>query len=119
MRKAIRDAISYPPALHPSQVPLVKSLALMVHPSAVEAKSLLSEQLRAHVQDNEMSLCVDLIRAFWGSLLPPNGSLGSFWLDLVKTAHMAPGEHGPQDYSQVTAYLRQQLASVFLGEQQS
>ena len=99
-----------------AQVPLVKSLTLMVHPSAMRAKQMLSEELRTHLQNNEMSVCVDLIQAFWAVTLPPDGSRGSFWLDLVKIAHMKPGEQGLPEYSQVTAHLLRQLASVCLGK---
>lgn len=74
-------------------------------------------ELEPHLQKKDMVACVDKIQEFWGNQLPPTGNRGSFWRDLVKAAHMKPGEeYDPTDYSTVTDSILLQISTIFPGQ---
>ena len=97
-------------------MPLIKSLFVLTHESAMADVKLLSEELKPLLQGKDMMPCVRRIQDFWGKQLPPAGLRGSFWRELVAVAHMEPGdEFDLADYSKVTQQLRHQLSTIFPG----
>lgn len=97
---------------YPLQVPLVKSVYVLVHKGAQDAVRLLADQVQTFLDKKTLdglAAAVKAIRAFWDSEIPNSTPAGRTWRALLDKAAAVPLSDSASSYKAKLEELLQGL----------